>query len=357
MTHEEPFEGFPLCDFERIRYEVRPCDVLLIEGRSRVSRTIQSITQSSWTHSCLYIGRLHDVDDLQLREKLKQHFKGEPNVQLVIEGYVGKGTIASPLNNYETDHIRICRPRGLSRKDAQTVMAYAINQLGVDYDVRQILDLARFLVPWSILPRQWRSSLFDYKVGRSAKTVCSTMIAEAFCSINFPILPLIKRHEETGIEMFSRNPKLITPRDFDYSPYFEIIKYPFIEIAEGGIYRQLPWNVEGKLHNIGEDTFTPSQHISKSKDNVASPPSSVETQSKPPKTPGPMLPHSLTSKPKGASSQDLNIKPGLTSDSFDQYSDPKEPQKMVSAPNFNSTSLRKKSDVKFWNFINPMNKF
>lgn len=36
-----PPRNFPLSDFERIQYEIRPCDVLLIEGRSRVSRAIQ----------------------------------------------------------------------------------------------------------------------------------------------------------------------------------------------------------------------------------------------------------------------------------------------------------------------------
>ena len=52
-----------LCDFDRIRYELRPGDVLLIEGRNHISNVIKQITQSPWTHSALYIGRLHDIDD------------------------------------------------------------------------------------------------------------------------------------------------------------------------------------------------------------------------------------------------------------------------------------------------------
>lgn len=256
LAFEKPNTDLPLCDFERIRYEIRPCDVLLVEGRSRVSEVIKQVTQSPWSHSCLYIGRLHDVDDLVLRQQLSEKFKGDPDVQLVIEGYLGKGTIVSPLENYKTDHIRICRPRGLSRQDAQKITAHAIRQLGTDYNVRQILDLARFMVPWSIMPKRWSSSLFQHHVGPSTKTVCSTMIAEAFACIDFPILPVVKRHEETGIELFPRNPLLFTPRDFDYSPYFEIIKYPFIAFAEGP-YRSLPWNRQGFVSYDGENIINP----------------------------------------------------------------------------------------------------
>lgn len=244
LTDDRPATEFPMCDFERIRYEVRPCDVLLTEGRSRVSDAIKYATQSAWSHSALYIGRLHDIEDLVLRNKVLDHFDGSPDTQLLIEGVLGKGTIVTPLNFYRPDHIRICRPRGLSPQDAHRIVNYAINKLGSDYDVRQVLDLARFMLPWSILPRKWRSSLFTDN-SQSTRTVCSTMIAEAFSSIHFPILPHIKKSEETGFELFQRNPRLYTPRDFDYSPYFEIIKFPFISVDEQPAYRKLPWNKEG----------------------------------------------------------------------------------------------------------------
>jgi len=78
------------------------------------------------------------------------------------------------------------------------------------------------------MPRRWRSSLFQHNAGKATKTVCSTMIAEAFGFIQFPILPLVKRSGEQGVQLFRRNPKLCTPRAFDYSPYFEIIKSPFM---------------------------------------------------------------------------------------------------------------------------------
>lgn len=262
LASEKPNDELPLCDFEKIRYELRPCDVLLIEGRSRISEVIKQITQSPWSHACLYIGRPQDINDPALRQKITEHFKGDQKVQVVIEGYLGKGTIVTPLENYRTDHIRICRPNNLSRQDAEQVIAHSIHRLGSDYDVRQVLDLGRFLIPWSILPRQWRSSLFKHHVGLPTKTVCSTMIAEAFACIDFPILPVVKQHEESGIELFARNPRLFTPSDFDYSPYFDIIKYPFIPFSESP-YRNLPWNREGYISYDGKNIVHPEQELQK----------------------------------------------------------------------------------------------
>lgn len=241
-----------LTDFERIQYELRPCDVLLIEGRARVSRIIQLITQSSWTHSALYIGRLHDVADHSLREKIKQFYQGEPDEQLIIESMLGHGIIVSPLKKYEHDHIRICRPKGISRQDAQKVIGYSIRRLGTHYDIRNVLDLARLLLPWGILPRRWRSTLFTHNPGGSTKETCSSLLAEAFESVDFPILPILKTTTEHGMQLIQRIPRLCTPSDFDYSPFFEIIKYPIIELSEGAAYRNLPWNKEVLSDNEGK---------------------------------------------------------------------------------------------------------
>lgn len=247
LTQQRPAPEFPLSDFERIRYEVRPCDVLLIEGRSRVSDVIKMITQSTWSHAALYLGRIHDIEDPELRNTLSELFPYSPDTQLIVESELGLGTVVRDLASYKQDHIRICRPRGISHKDCQQMIHYAISQLGKEYDVRQILDLARFLFPWWIMPRRWRSSLFQHNAGKATKTVCSTMIAEAFGFIQFPILPLVKKSGDQGIQLFRRNPKLCTPRDFDYSPYFEIIKYPFMDFSDHANYRLLPWHGKGVL--------------------------------------------------------------------------------------------------------------
>lgn len=259
MTQEFPPPSVPLCDFERLSYEVRTCDVLLVEGRSRVSEIIRTVTQSPWSHSMLYLGRLHDIQDPSIRARIKAYYNADPHEQLVLESMLGQGTIITPLDRYKRDHLRICRPKSISRNDAQRVIDYSIRHLGADYDIRQLMDLLRLMMPWAIVPRRWRSSLFYHDPGPTTKMICSTIIARAFGSVKFPILPAIKPHDEMGMQLIARNPRLITPKDFDYSPYFEIIKYPFIHIEDHlPSYRNLPWAKEDIYSSHDEkDTFCP----------------------------------------------------------------------------------------------------
>lgn len=257
LTHEAPVNGLPLSDFSRLCFEIRPCDVLLVEGRSRVSNVIKSITHSSWTHAALYIGRLHDVADPEIRSLIARHYRGDEREQLVVEAVLGEGTVISPLSKYRGEHLRICRPKGLSLQDAQQVVAFGVRHLGADYDVRQLLDLARFMYPYALVPRRWQSSLFEHNAGIATRTVCSSMIAAAFTSVHFPILPVIHRETDGRLHLYKRNARFYTPRDFDYSPYFDIIKYPFLGFDDLAIYRQLPWDQSGVVCNDANDCFIP----------------------------------------------------------------------------------------------------
>lgn len=245
LTYEGDNPMVPLSDFDKLRYELRPGDVLLVEGRSNVANIIKAVTQSIWTHSILYIGRLHDIDDPDVRKRIEKFCDCAPDEQLIIESLLGHGTIINPLSNYRGEHLRICRPSGLTRKDAQSVINYAVNQLGTDYNVRYIMDLARFMFPYWWIPKRWVSSLFEHNAGRPTKTVCSVMMAEAFASVHFPIRPLLHQDENGTLKMYRRHTKLITPSDYDYSPYFEIIKYPILDLDDLALYRKLPWDRTG----------------------------------------------------------------------------------------------------------------
>ncbi len=255
LAKEGPPPQSPFCDFKRLSYELRPGDVLLVEGRSRVSNVIKQITQTSWTHSALYIGRIYDIRDPNLQQQVRMAYRGDLNEQLMVEALLGHGTIIVPVSKYRHEHIRICRPTGLEPEDAQQVVAHAISHIGLDYDMRHLLDLARFFFPWTILPRRWRSSLFEHNAGKPTRTVCSSLIAGAFNSVNFPILPFIDRDDDGSVRFFKRNPRLFTPKDFDYSPYFDIIKYPFLGLDELSVYRRLPWSEEEILYNDDERGF------------------------------------------------------------------------------------------------------
>ncbi|HHH44437.1 MAG TPA: hypothetical protein ENK49_09900 [Gammaproteobacteria bacterium] len=258
LTAEQQPANPPLCDFERIRYEIRPCDVVLVEGRSRISEIIRTITQSPWSHSALYIGRVHDIDDEELREKVLSFYDGDPNEQLIIEAWLGEGTVVEPLSKYREDSLRVCRPTGLTRQDSQQIMKFTLQHLGFEYDLRQLMDLGRFLFPYSIIPRRWRSSLFEHNAGGPTRSVCSSMIAAAFASVNFPVLPMLEERRDGSLRMVPRNTRLFTPRDFDYSPYFDIIKCPHLDFAKHPTYREMPWDRSGRICDSDGECYLPA---------------------------------------------------------------------------------------------------
>ncbi|UJS22656.1 YiiX/YebB-like N1pC/P60 family cysteine hydrolase [Thiothrix winogradskyi] len=231
-----------LCNFEFLEREIRPADVILFAGQSRVSKVIQTVVLSPWTHAALYVGRLNDIRDPKVRSRLAAYYDGDLSEPLVIESLLGKGTIVTPLRQYRKEHLRICRPATLTWQDADKVVNFGIEHLGMGYDVRQLLDLARFIFPYAILPRCWRSSLFQHNAGQPTHIVCSSMIARCFQQVHYPILPIVHNAQQDEVRFYERNFRLITPSDFDYSPYFSVIKYPAWNTGREPAYRTLPWH-------------------------------------------------------------------------------------------------------------------
>jgi hypothetical protein len=250
-----------LCDFETIAKEIQPGDVLLIEGRNRVSRIIQQMTKSPWTHAALYLGTLSTIADEQDRDQVHKLHPYNVTQQLILESEVGEGTIVSPLEKYKDDHIRILRPMGLNAEEIQKVIHYALGSLGIQYSIRHIFDLARFLLPWGFITGQFRSTLFQKAADQPTQDICSSVIAAAFHSIHYPVLPLVQKDYRNSIELIQRNPRLFTPSDFDYSPYFSVVKYPIFKLGTVHSLKDLPWRKglisdDIEIKNIpSDDTF------------------------------------------------------------------------------------------------------
>lgn len=223
--------------------------MLLVEGRSRVGYIIKVISRSSWSHAAFCIGSLNSIKDPKLFAQVSKYWNEDANEPLLVESEIDRGTVITPLSHYDSYHMRICRPIGLTKVDCEQVIGFMMDKVGMAYSVHHLLDLARFLIPWwTIIPRSWHSSLFEHNAGESTKAVCSSLVAEAFSQVDFPILPLIQENEQGKYRLFRRNPRLYTPRDFDYSPFFDVIKCPLLRSktnkwgkARTGYYRKLVW--------------------------------------------------------------------------------------------------------------------
>jgi hypothetical protein len=201
---------------------IAPCDVLLIEGASRISSAIKYLTQSTWSHAAIWVG---DAGPAPL-----------------VEADVEIGVTAVPASRYLHTNVRICRPVGLTAADRQRIIARVVAQIGASYDLKNVFDLARYLLPTPPVPTRWRRSLITLGSGEPTKAICSSLIADAFGSVGYPILPLaataVPGDLPAPLRYSRRAATTFVPRDFDLSPYFAVIK-PTIERRFD--YRVFPW--------------------------------------------------------------------------------------------------------------------
>lgn len=225
----------PATSTEKLLACLRPADILLVEGSARISSAIKYLSQSTWSHSALYVGKQDGDEDASAGEFVEVD---------LIEGVRRVG-----VETYAGLHTRICRPVGLDDADRAAVTRFVLDRLGERYDLRNFFDLVRYLLPNPPVPTRWRRRMIALGGGDPTRAICSTLIAQAFHSIRYPILPEIETPPGGQGQKTSRNEEILairhhslfTPRDFDASPYFQIVK-PTLE--NGFDYKALKWKTE-----------------------------------------------------------------------------------------------------------------
>lgn len=216
-----------------LRATLRPGDVLLVEGNSRISTAIKYLTQSTWSHAALFVG-----------EHLAEAGGNPEHCFVDVDTVDGVRSVG--INAFDKFHTRICRPVGLEDADCRKLISYAIARIGNQYDLRNILDLARYLLPTPPVPLRFRRRMLALGSGDPTRAICSTLIAQAFQSIRYPILPITDVEDagrpdcpECVNEVLRvRHHSLFAPRDFDVSPYFQVVKPT---ITSGFDFHVLHW--------------------------------------------------------------------------------------------------------------------
>jgi Permuted papain-like amidase enzyme, YaeF/YiiX, C92 family len=221
------YEPFTPSNPDALAGALKPGDVLLVEGNNHIAGVIKYLTQSTWSHAALYVGPA-----MGTLEKDEAH--------VLIEAEIGQGVISAPLSKYFRFHTRVCRPVGLSPDDLEKVCRYAIDRIGLDYDLKNIIDLLRYLMPLPI-PQRWRRRMMALGSGDPTRIICSALIAQAFETVRYPILPRVTQIESRQARrdiLEIRHSSLYAPRDFDISPYFEVVKPT---IVGGFNYKAMHW--------------------------------------------------------------------------------------------------------------------
>ncbi len=232
---------------------LRPGDVLLVEGHSKFSAAIKYLTQSTWSHTALYVGdALGRVDA-----------DGAP--LCFVEADVVQGVRAVAIREFAGLHVRVCRPVSLDADELAAVIRHVIARLGHCYDLKNIVDLVRYLLPTPPVPQRWRRRLLALGSGDPTRAICSTLIAEAFASVRYPVLPIVEHrvgHDPlcpgcVDEILHVRHHSLFVPRDFDVSPYFEVLKPT---LAAGFDHRTLRWH-DRLDSGAGAAPLTPAPHL------------------------------------------------------------------------------------------------
>lgn len=233
-----PVKGYkPLAvtETDALRQTLRPGDVLLVEGNTRISTAIKYLTQSTWSHAAIYVGVLPGIAD------------DGPDPKVLVEADLVEGVWAVPLSAYGRFHTRICRPIGMTDDEIRQLIDYVTARLGNKYDLKNIIDLARYLLPEPPVPTRWRRRMLSLGSGEPTRAICSSLIAQAFQSLRYPILPLSNAnsdHAHTNeawreIEWTQRHYSFFAPRDFDISPYFAVVKPT---LNDGFDFRDMRWS-------------------------------------------------------------------------------------------------------------------
>ncbi len=117
---------------------------------------------------------------------------------------------------------------------------YASERIGLGYDFKNVIDLMRYLAPWPMTQRRRRRTT-TLGSGDASRIICSSLIAQAFDAVRYPILPKITPVESgtARCEIAEiRHSSFYAPRDFDISPYFMVVK-PML--ARGFNYKDMRW--------------------------------------------------------------------------------------------------------------------
>ncbi len=232
------YEPYTPSDPETLERTLRPGDILLVEGNQKLSAAIKYLTQSTWSHAALYVGEACGAPP-----------PGSEPARL-IEVVLGEGCVAVPLSKYATYNTRICRPVGLTPEDRKAIVDFMVSRIGTKYDLKNIFDMLRYFLPTPPVPVRWRRRMLSFGSGDPTRAICSSLIAQAYQSVRYPILPEIKSlpGHMTAQSTYSRQEilhirhhSLFTPRDFDLSPYFRIVK-PTLEY--GFDYKAIRWHPE-----------------------------------------------------------------------------------------------------------------
>jgi uncharacterized protein YycO len=171
---------------ESLREVLKPGDVLLSEGNTRMAALVRRITRSSWSHVAMYVGPLEEGRD----------------PRCVVEAHFATGVRAVPLSEFDGQRTRVLRPAALGDADRQRIADWVVRRIGNPYDLAHAWALAKWLLRLTPSPRAMAHDAKHF--------ICSSLLAHAFLFIGYPIA--------------ASDTRALIPGDFESASGFDVVK-------------------------------------------------------------------------------------------------------------------------------------
>ena len=191
----------PACDRQRLAATLDRGDVLLCDGNTRAAALVKRVTRSTWSHVSMYVGPL----------------EAGPDPRCIVEADFAAGVRAIRLSELNALQVRVLRPVRLSDEHRRLLAEWVVSRIGSEYDLAQAWFLGRSLLRLPVRARS-RSSP-DATTASSTRFICSSLLAQAFALVGYPIqpdTPLVGR----AAAIDYRN---VTPGDFEHALALEMI--------------------------------------------------------------------------------------------------------------------------------------
>lgn len=159
----EDLEEPVIREHDEFMLRLRPGDIVLVQGRTRVAKYIGKLTKSQWTHAALVT---YHTDD-------HGYYKGIQAEIGTRTGYIDLGTLR---------HSKMCilRPVNMTGADITKTLRHAETHIGMLYNLRHILDWLRYLVMPTEFLRRAKSCLFNKTLMPRDREICTYMIAKSY---------------------------------------------------------------------------------------------------------------------------------------------------------------------------------
>ena len=187
-------------DLQSLVAVLRPGDVLLTDGKTRIAALVRRLTGSTWSHVSMYVGPLDDG----------------PDPRCIVEADIAAGVRAVPLSEFDGLRVRALRPAGLRDTDRRRVADWVVSRIGDEYDIVHAWTLARRLLGLAWPGRLPRPPA--HATRGATRFICSSLLAQAFVLVGCPIVPA-QGLRAAGMA----DHRYVTPRDFERASAFEVV--------------------------------------------------------------------------------------------------------------------------------------